>query len=362
MATAVPRDYYEVLGVQRKATEVEIKKAFRVKARELHPDVNTSDHDAEERFKECAEAYEVLSDPERRQTYDRYGHEGLRSGGWAPHAAAGNFQDIFEAFFGQGGPDIFGFGQQGPANGADIGAAVEVTLQEVLHGTEREVEFQAVKACEHCNGNGAEPGTPITTCDRCGGSGQLRQVTQSILGQVVRASACDVCNGQGKFAETPCEDCDGLGRVAGKRTWEVNVPPGIEDGQRIRITGAGHVGEPGGQPGDLYVEVRVEPDQRFERQGTHLITAVEVPATAAMLGDEIEVPTLDGAKTVKVPAGTQPGDSVRLKGEGLPPVGGRAPLRGAGGRGDQHVVFQVVVPKKLNRKQRDAAEQLHDAL
>jgi molecular chaperone DnaJ len=182
-------------------------------------------------------------------------------------------------------------------------------------------------------------------------------VTQSILGQVVRASACDVCNGQGKFAESPCEDCDGVGRVAGKRTWEVNVPPGIEDGQRIRITGAGHVGEPGGHAGDLYVEVQVEPDQRFERQGTSLITAVEVPATAAMLGDEIEVPTLDGEKTVKVPAGTQPGDSVRLKGEGLPQVGGRGR-----GRGDQHVVFQVVVPKKLNRKQREAAQQLHDEL
>ncbi len=355
MATAVPRDYYEVLGVERGASEAEIKKAFRAKARELHPDVNTTDHDAEERFKECAEAYEVLSDPERRQTYDRFGHEGLRSGGWAPHAAAGDFQDIFQAFFGQGGGDIFGFGRQGPAGGADIGTSVEISLSEVLHGAEREVSFDAVKVCDHCRGNGAEPGTPITTCENCGGSGQLRQVSQSILGQVVRGVPCDVCNGQGKFAETPCEECEGLGRVAGKRTYEVKVPAGIEDGQRIRIGGAGHAGEPGAQAGDLYVEVRVEPDDRFERQGTNLITAVEVPATAAMLGDEVEVPTLEGPKTVKVPAGTQPGDSVRLKGDGLPAIGSR-------GRGDQHVVFQVVIPKKLSRKQRDAARQLHDQL
>ena len=176
MATAPPRDYYEVLGVHREASEAEIKKAFRGLARELHPDVNTEDPDAEERFKEAAEAYEVLSDPERRQTYDRFGHEGLRSGGWAPHAAAGSFQDIFEAFFGGAGGDMFGFGQQGPANGADIGVSIEVGLSDVLHGTEREVSFDAVKACEHCKGNGAEPGTPITTCEKCGRAGQLRQV------------------------------------------------------------------------------------------------------------------------------------------------------------------------------------------
>jgi molecular chaperone DnaJ len=355
MATAVPRDYYEVLGVQRGATEVEIKKAFRVLARELHPDVNSEDADAEERFKEAAEAYEVLSDPERRQTYDRFGHEGLRSGGWAPHAAAGNFQDIFEAFFGQGGGDIFGFGQRGPAGGGDIGAVAEVTLAEVLSGVEAEAEFEAVKACEHCKGNGAEPGTPITTCERCGGSGQLRQVTQSILGQVVRAAPCDVCNGAGKFAETPCEECDGLGRVSGKRTFEVKVPAGIEDGQRIRITGAGHVGEPGGPPGDLYVEVRVQPDRRFERQGTTLISSIAVPATAALLGTAVVVPTPQGDKKIKVPAGTQPGDSVRLKGEGLPAIGGR-------GRGDQHVVFRVVLPKKMSKKQREIAQRLHDEL
>ena len=357
MASAVPRDYYEVLGVDRNASDAEIKKAFRGLARELHPDVNSHDPDAEERFKEAAEAYEVLSDAKRRATYDRFGHEGLRGGGWAPHAA-GSINDIFEAFFGRGGgigEDIFGFGSRGPAGGADIGVAVDVTLEEVLSGTKRDVRFEAVKRCEHCVGNGAEPGTPIVTCDRCGGSGQLRQVSQSILGQVVRAAPCDTCGGDGKIAETPCEQCDGRGRVIGERTWEVEVPAGIEDGQRIRISGAGHAGEPGGQPGDLYVEVQVASDERFERHGQTLIGSVEVPATAAMLGTEVEVETLDGPKTVKVPAGTQPGDTVRLRGAGLPQVGG-------GSRGDQHVVFKVVVPKKLSRKQREAAQRLHEEI
>ncbi|MFN2612990.1 MAG: molecular chaperone DnaJ [Solirubrobacterales bacterium] len=356
MATAVPRDYYEVLGVSRGASEGEIKKAFRALARELHPDVNTEDADAEERFKEVAEAYEVLSDAERRQTYDRYGHDGLRQGGFQPHTA-GSFQDIFEALFNQAGGagDVFGFGRQGPASGADIAASVEISLAEVLSGAKREVEFEAVNRCEHCRGNGAEPGTPIVACERCEGTGQLRRVSRSVFGQVVQASPCNVCSGDGKIAETPCKVCAGHGRLAGRRTYEVDVPPGIEDGQRMRISGAGHAGEPGGHAGDLYVEVLVASDDRFERRGADLVAPVEVPVTAAMLGTEIEVPTLDGAKKIKVPAGTQPGDNVRLKGEGLPRLG-------RGGRGDQHVVFDLVVPKKLGRKQREIAQRLHDAI
>jgi molecular chaperone DnaJ len=347
-----PRDYYEVLGIERSASEAEIKKSFRVLARELHPDVNRHDPEAEEKFKEAAEAYEVLSDPERRGTYDRFGHEGLRSGGWSPHSF-GSIEDIFEAFFGGGDP--FGFGRRGPASGGDVGAAVEITLAEVLTGAKREVSFDAVTACERCRGNGAEPGTPIRSCDRCGGSGQLRQVHRSPLGQFVRAVTCDRCAGDGRIAETPCSECGGSGRTAGLRTWDVEVPAGIESGQRIRISGAGHAGEVGGRAGDLYVEVRVIEDDRFVRDGDDLISVIEMPATAAMLGAEIEVPTLDGERTVEVPAGAQPGSEKVLRGLGLPRLGG-------GRRVDQRVVFNVIVPGGLSQEQRELAERLDETL
>ena len=347
-------DYYQVLGVDRSASEGEIKKAFRKLARELHPDVNAHDPGAEEKFKEAAEAYEVLSDPERRQTYDRFGHEGLRSGGFQPGGASfGSFQDIFDALF--GGRDPFGGFGEGPAGGADIAAVVEIGLEDVLTDQTREVSFEAIGVCNRCRGNGAEPGTPIETCDRCGGTGQLREVSRSIFGQVVRAMPCDRCGGDGRVPETPCERCGGAGRVSEERTWEVDIPAGIEDGQRIRIAGAGHAGAPGGRQGDLYVEVSVVPDERFARQGTELISRAEVPVTTAIVGGEVFVPTLDGELSVEVPAGTQHGEATVLNGRGLPP------LRG-GRRGDQHVLFELVVPTDLDDEQREAAERLAEAL
>jgi molecular chaperone DnaJ len=353
MASA-KRDYYEVLGIDRSASESEIKKSFRKLARELHPDVNAHDPQAEEKFKEAAEAYEVLSDAERRSTYDRFGHEGLRSGGFQPGGAGfGNFQDIFDAIF--GGADPFGGFGRGPAAGGDIAALVELELEDVLTDQEREVTFEAVGVCDHCRGNGAEPGTPIETCDRCGGTGQLRQVSQSIFGQVVRAMPCDRCGGDGRIPETPCGKCGGAGRISEQRTWEVDVPAGIEDGQRIRIAGAGHAGEAGAAQGDLYVQVRIEPDDRFARQGTELISRAEVPVTTALVGGEVFVPTLDGEVSVAVPAGTQHGETSVLKGRGLPP------LRG-GRRGDQHIVFELVVPTDLDDEQREAAERLAETL
>jgi molecular chaperone DnaJ len=349
MATT-KRDYYQVLGVERSASDGEIKKAFRMLARELHPDVNAHDPEAEEKFKEAAEAYEVLSDPQRRQTYDRFGHEGLRSGGFEPGAGFGSFQDIFDAIFGSGDPFFGGFGR-GSGAGADVGAVVELELEEVLEHQQREVSFEAVSVCEHCRGNGAEPGTPIETCPKCGGTGQLQQVSRSIFGQVVRAMTCDRCGGDGRIPETPCEVCGGAGRVTEMRTWEVDIPAGIEDGQRVRIAGAGHAGSAGGQQGDLYVEIRIEPDERFTRQGTELITRAEVPVTTAIVGGEVFVPTLEGEVATDVPAGTQHGDIGLLRGRGLPPLQG-------GRRGDQHVVFELVVPTDLDPEQRDAAERL----
>ncbi len=348
----MPRDYYEVLGVRRDAADGEIKRAFRGLARELHPDVNSHDPGAEEKFKEVAEAYEVLSDPERRRTYDSFGHEGLRSRGWAPGAGDfGGFSEIFETFF---GGDPFGR-SRGPAAGADLGTLVEVELEEVLEGTERDISFEAVDTCENCRGNGAEPGTPINTCASCDGSGQVRQVSRSIFGQVVRATVCEACGGEGKVPESPCAACGGSGRLADTRTWAIDVPAGIEDGQRIRIAGAGHAGDPGARSGDLYVEVHVRADERFARQGTELVSRREVPVTTAILGGEIQVPTLDGTESVEVPAGTQHGDITVLKRKGLPPLNG-------GKRGDQHVVFELIVPTELTGEQAELVRRLDDEL
>jgi molecular chaperone DnaJ len=351
----VPRDYYEVLGVDRGAGEAEIKKSFRKLARELHPDVNDHDPDAEEKFKEAAEAYEVLSDSDRRQTYDAFGHDGLRSGGWSPRG--GGIEDTFSAFFGGGDSpfgDLFGAGG-GTASGGDVGVAIEITLPEVLSGVKREVEFDTVLTCEHCRGNGAEPGTPIERCETCDGAGQVRQMTNTPFGQVVRAGACPNCGGDGRIAQTPCEECSGRGRVTGDRTYEVDVPAGIESGQRIRVGGAGDAGGAGGRSGDLYVQVTVAEDERFVREGSDLVSVVGVSATAAMLGGGVEVPTLDGEQEIEVRAGSQHGERVVLRGLGLPSL--RSPRRG-----DQYVLFNVVVPANLSDDQRELVTALDEAL
>jgi molecular chaperone DnaJ len=347
------RDYYEVLGVSRDADETEIKKAFRRLARELHPDVNR-EPDAEERFKEAAEAYEVLSDVERRRTYDAYGQEGLRSGGFDPGAGFGSIDDIFQAFFGGGGGFGFGGGRRAAAGG-DVAIEVEVELAEVVTGAAREATYDVVAPCERCHGNGAEPGTPISTCERCGGSGELRAVARTPFGQMVRSAPCDACGGAGKVAETPCEVCIGAGRTQQSRTSKIEIPAGIEAGQRMRISGAGHAGESGAPAGDLYVEVRVAADERFERDGTDLISTVSIAATEAMLGTTVTVPTLEGAEEIEVAAGTQPGHQYVLKGLGLPRLSGRR-------RGNHRVILEVVVPTNLGDEQRELVERLDETL
>ncbi|HXB64125.1 MAG TPA: molecular chaperone DnaJ [Solirubrobacteraceae bacterium] len=351
---STPRDPYEVLGLARDASEQEVKKSFRRLARELHPDVNAHDPQAEEKFKEAAEAYEILSDPERRATYDRYGHEGLRSGGYAPNFDAfGSIGDLFEAFFGGASP--FGGRAAGPAQGGDVAATLEIELGEAAVGRRAEVVFEVVQRCEHCRGNGAEPGTPIDTCERCGGAGQLQAVTRTPFGQMMRTVACEECHGDGRIAKQPCRECRGRGRRAARRTLEVDVPAGIADGQRIRLGGKGHAGEAGAPPGDLYVLVRVRPDERFVREGDELITALDVAAPLAAMGATLEVPTLDGAATVKIAPGTQPGEVLTVRGQGMPN------LRN-GRRGQLQVVVNVVVPRRLSSEQRELLERFQETL
>ncbi len=345
-------DYYERLGVARDANETDIKKAFRRLARELHPDVNAHDPEAESKFKAAAEAYEVLSDPERRATYDRYGAEGLRSGGFQP-SGFGSFADIFDAFFGGGDP--FGGGRAGPAQGGDVAVTAAIDLAEAATGKAVEVSFEAVVRCETCRGNGAEPGTPIETCERCGGAGQLRSATNTPFGQVVRAVACDVCHGDGRIPTKPCADCNGRGRKVERVSVGVDVPAGIADGQRMRLGGRGHAGEQGGPPGDLYVLVRVREDERFMRDGDDLVTVADVPAPAAALGTTVDVPTLDGPYALEIPAGTQPHATLTLRGKGMPT------LR-RGRHGDLRVVVNVVIPRRLTEEQRGLLEQLSATL
>lgn len=347
----MPRDPYEVLGVGRDASAQDIKKAFRQLAMELHPDVNAHDPDAEEKFKEAAEANEILCDPERRATYDRYGHDGLRSGGYAPNFEGfGSISDLFNAFFGGGAA-----GRGGPTQGGDVAVAIELDLLEAASGANVEVNFEAVERCEHCHGNGAEPGTPIETCARCRGAGQLQAVTRTMLGQMVRTIVCDECHGDGRVPQQPCAECRGRGRVNSRRTLEVDVPAGISEGQRIRLAGHGHAGEAGAPAGDLYVVVRVREDDRFVREGDDLITALDVAAPLAALGGTLEVPTLEGSASIELPAGTQPGEVLTLRGAGMPA------LRRSR-RGDLRVVVNVVVPRRLSAEQRELMERLNETL
>ena len=358
----MPRDYYEVLGVTRDAGEDQIKKAFRRLARELHPDVNSSDPQAEEKFKEAAEAYEVLSDRERRATYDRFGHEGLRSGGYAPNFEAfGSFADIFDAFFGGGGfGGAFGgaspFGGGGGAiQGGDIAATAEIDLAQAARGDSVEISYEAIVLCEQCHGNGAEPGTPIDTCSRCNGTGQLRAVSRTPFGQVMRTATCDLCQGEGKVPREPCKTCNGRGRRVERQKVAVDVPAGIADGQRMRITGRGHAGERGGPAGDLYVLIRITEDSRFIRDGDDLVTAVDVPGPLAAIGTTVTVPTVDGTTDVDIPAGTQPHETMTVRGEGMPALRGHR-------KGDLRVVVNVVVPRHLSREQRERYEWLAESM
>ena len=340
------RDYYDVLCVARDADEADVKKAFRRLAREMHPDVS-DEPGAEERFKEVVEAYEVLSNSERRMLYDRYGHEGLQSRGFAPTAFDfGSLTDLFSAFFGD---DVFGVRARRSRRGADIGTEVAVELVEAAQGVTREIGYDVAVACGACEGSGAEPGTSPVTCPSCGGAGRLQRVSRSIFGEVVRTQTCTTCEGIGSVLETPCSTCGGAGRTIEERTVEVSIPPGIHDGQRIRISGEGHAGEPGTRSGDVYVLVRVRPDERFVREGNDIFSTVDVSMAEAALGATLSVPTLDGDVELELEPGVQPGDVRVLRGRGMPVLSGA-------GRGDHRVLVNVRIPRRLTPEQRRLLE------
>jgi molecular chaperone DnaJ len=342
-------DLYGVLGVPRTATAEEIKKAYRQLARQLHPDANPGDATAEARFKEVAVAYEVLSDPEKRQRYDAFGPEGRRGmGGGGPGDVFSGFGDIFEAFFGGGG---FGGanqrgGQGGPPRGADLEVVADLEFETAVFGGEHAVTVRTAEACPDCEATGAAPGTQATTCPDCSGTGQVRRVRRSILGQMVTAGPCTRCGGMGQIIERPCPSCAGDGRRVIEKTYTVDIPAGVDTGATLRLPGRGAVGVRGGAQGDLYVHVRVRRHPRFERQGVDLVHQLRIAATQAALGAHLSFETLDGAEDLVVPRGTQTGRVFRLRGRGVPDLEGR-------GRGDLLVQVLVETPEDLTREQEE---------
>ena len=335
-------DFYDLLGVGREASAEELKKAYRRLARTHHPDLNPGNAEAEASFKEISRAYETLSDPTRRARYDRFGDEDRSSGGFDPFGGAGGgLGDLFDAFF--GGGSAFGgrtAERAGPQRGVDLESVADLAFVHAVFGTKHDVEVRTAVACEECQASGATPGTQAARCTDCGGSGQVRRVRQSILGQMVSSAPCNRCAGQGQVIVSPCQACKGEGRVVVTRSYPVDIPPGVDDGTTLRLTGRGAVGPRGGGAGDLYVHVRVRPDGTFRRDGFDLHRRFELSVAQAALGASLSCETLDGTETLNVTAGTQSGEVVRFRGAGVPHLQAR-------GRGDLLVELIVLTPTAL---------------
>jgi molecular chaperone DnaJ len=349
---ATNRDLYDVLGVERGASDAEIKRAFRKLAQQWHPDVNT-DPTAPERFKEVNEAYQVLSDPQRRRAYDMFGRAGIGTPGgegYGPFAGFQGFGDLFDAFFGgaAGGQTR----RARPPSGSDLRYDLRITFEESIRGAEKEIEFNALDRCATCGGTGAEPGSQTTRCPQCGGSGEVRQVRSTMLGQMVNVTVCPTCRGEGSVVQTPCHECHGEGRVHRKRRLRVVVPPGIDEGHQMRLSAEGEAGPRGGAAGNLYVAIHVEEHEALRREGTELFYELPLSITQAALGAKVAVPTAEGDEEIEIKSGTQPGAEIRLRGRGVPH------LRRPGVRGDLHVMVDVRVPSRLTRRQRELLESL----
>ena len=347
---AVKRDYYDVLGVPREASDEQIKRAFRKLAQQHHPDVDLSDG-ADLRFKELNEAYRVLSDRQRRTAYDMFGHAGVEGGGGFEGFGGGfgPFGDIFDAFF--GGAPAGSRRRSRVVAGSDLRYNLSIEFGEAVFGVTRDIAFPTLVRCPGCEGSGGEPGTEPQRCPDCNGSGERRRVAQTILGQMVNIVACPRCNGEGQVQSTPCHECSGDGRIREERRLEVNVPAGIDDGQRIAMEGQGEAGPRGGPAGDLYVVVDVRDHAQLLRRGTELFHELAITFPQAALGATLSVPTVEGSEQVEVPPGSQSGHEIRLRGKGVPR------LRGSG-RGDLHVILNVVVPARLSKRERELLQEL----
>jgi molecular chaperone DnaJ len=346
---AIKRDYYEVLGVSRSATGEELKRAYRKLALQFHPDRNPNDPQAEARFKEINEAYEVLSDQSKRQRYDTFGHSAQGTPGFDFGGAGfGGINDIFDMFFGAAAA---GRGRTGPRRGADLRLDLRLTFEEAVFGVERELTIPRAEACQACGGSGAEAGTSPQTCPQCRGSGQVRRATQSIFGQIVNVASCPRCNGEGKVIERPCKTCGGSGHRPGEKKVRVNIPAGVDSGSQIRLTGEGEIGPRGGAPGDLYIVLQVKPHPVLKRNGTDVVYELPLSVAQAALGDTVEIPTVDGPEKIEIAPGTQYGKTIRISGRGVPHVR-------SGRRGDQLVYVRVVIPTSLTEEQRQALRQL----
>ena len=352
---ASKHDYYETLGVSRSASEEEVRTAFRKKALEFHPDRNKS-ADAAEKFKEVNEAYQVLTDPDRRRQYDRFGHAGVSAGagarggqGFEGFDLFGGFGDIFDAFFGGGTAT----GTRTRARpGGDLQTTVTVTFEEAVFGISKEIEVPRTERCSRCSGTASEPGHPPKTCSNCQGSGRVRRVSRSIFGQFVQESVCNVCKGSGEMITTPCTQCKGTGKERTKRRIQVSVPAGIEEGLRLQLQGEGDAGELGGPAGDLYVMVRIEPHPVFEREDDDILITLDLTFPQATLGQDVVVPTLEGTQKLTIPPGTQSNSVFRLKGQGVPHLGRESR------RGDELITVRVLTPERLSKRQRELMQEL----
>jgi molecular chaperone DnaJ len=357
------RDYYEVLGVSRTVTKEELKRQYRSLARQYHPDVN-NEPDASERFKEISEAYEVLSDEDKRAAYDRFGHAGLGNGGFGgfDQQGFGGFADIFEEFFGSfGGAGTGRRRRRGPRRGPDMRYDLTITFEEAIFGTERDIEYHRAETCPVFSGSGAEPGSRPVTCTTCNGSGEVRRVQQSILGQFVNVVTCTTCNGTGELIPNVCRECSGRKQVDRTVTKKVKVPPGVDSDTQIRLTGEGGAGLDGGPPGNLFVVLNVAPHDYFQRRGDDIVLDLQINVAQAALGDDITVPTVDGETKLQIPGGTQSGRVFRLRGLGVPRLD-RTGRSANIGRGDQLVIINVAIPKSLTPEQQTLFTELSRTL